>query len=431
MNQETGGKGKVTTVSLLWGAMAFTYAIRFALSVAAPVLRKEYGFSATDIGYLFSGWNWTYTAGLLFIGSVVDRFGPWIVMGVGGAVWSLSTIALPISSAFASLFLLRLVFGLGQSMLIPANAAAISQKFSAKERTRAVATAFSGNQVGPAVCGIVAAYILTRMGWQAVFYIIGGASLLWTLSWFAFFPKKKIGRDAPTAQAASAAVEHRISWFELFAYRATWGIALGQFGYLYAYFFFIAWLPSYFSQDRGLSIMKSGTFSSLSFWAGVIGTLAGGWISDYINSRGITLTRSRKSMIGIGLTVCTTCMVSAAFVQQTTLAIALLILAVGSIRIATGPCNSLPIDLAPRSVVGSLTSIQNFFGNVGGLLVPIVTGYLVDLTGNFLVSLLVAAGMALFGAFAYVFIVPNLDKGKLEPRGTRVSAAPVPASGTV
>jgi ACS family D-galactonate transporter-like MFS transporter len=67
-------------------------------------------------------------------------------------------------------------------------------------------------------------------------------------------------------------------------------------------------------------------------------------------------------------------------------------------------------------VVATLTSIQNLFGNIGGLLAPIVTGYMVNATGSFVGSLVVAGGMALFGAISYVFILGNLETSRIKPR---------------
>jgi predicted MFS family arabinose efflux permease len=127
------------------------------------------------------------------LGPLVDRFGAWIVMGSGSVVWGLSTIALPLASTAASLFLLRMIFGFAHSMLTPAGASVLSRGFSVKERTKAVAVVFTGNQVGLAICATVAAFILAHLGWQAVFYCIGGASLLLTLAWFAFCPHKRNG----------------------------------------------------------------------------------------------------------------------------------------------------------------------------------------------------------------------------------------------
>src|SRR5215831_13188600 len=109
MNPHQDRAHKVITVSLLFGAQLFAYSIRYALSIVAPTLMKLYHLSPQTMGYILSGWNWSYTAGLPILGPIVDRFGAWIVMGLGSLVWSVSTIALPLASAAASLFLLRMI----------------------------------------------------------------------------------------------------------------------------------------------------------------------------------------------------------------------------------------------------------------------------------------------------------------------------------
>src|ERR1700746_885274 len=105
MNQHKDRVNKITTVSLLFGAQLFSYMIRYALSIVAPALMTLYHLSPETIGYILSGWNWSYTAGLPTLGPLVDRFGAWIVMGSGSVVWGLSTIALPAASAATSFFL--------------------------------------------------------------------------------------------------------------------------------------------------------------------------------------------------------------------------------------------------------------------------------------------------------------------------------------
>ena len=406
---------RITTVGLLFGAQLCSYMIRYTLSIVAPTLMTLYHLSPQTMGYILSGWNWSYTAGLLFVGPVVDRFGAWIVMGAGSVVWGVSTFALPLAGAAASLFLLRMIFGFGHSMLIPAGASAISRRFNVKERTRAVAIAFTGNQVGLAGGATVAAFLLAHLGWQAVFYGVGGASLLFTLAWFAFYPDQRIGRLA----APSGGI-HRITWLSLLRYRSTWGIAFGQMGYLYAYFFFVSWLPGYLVLERKMTLLESGIAAALPFWVGMLGTLGGGWLGDHLIQRGVTTTVSRKSIIGAGLMTATVLVVVAAYTAQSWLAVALLTLCVASLRLTTGSVNSLPIDLAPPAAVASLTSIQNVFGSIGGLLAPIVTGRIVTLTGSFVTSLLVAGGMALFGAISYLFIMGDIRKDSITPAGSSV-----------
>jgi ACS family D-galactonate transporter-like MFS transporter len=414
MNGQEERASKIITAGLLFGAQFFSYTIRYALSIVAPTLMTLYHLSPQTMGYILSGWNWSYTAGLVFVGPVVDRFGAWIVMGAGSVVWGVSTIALPLAGTAVSLFLVRAIFGLGHTMLIPAGASAISRGFSAQERTRAVAIAFTGNQVGLALCATVAAYLLAHFGWQAVFYGIGGASLLFTLAWFGLYPDRRIGRRA------GAESIRRVSWLSLLRYRSTWGIAFGQMGYLYAYFFFVSWLPGYLVLERKMTLLQSGIAAALPFWAGILGTLGGGWLGDYLIQRGMTTVKSRKSIIGAGLIGATILVVVAAFVAQNWLAVTLLTLCVASLRLTTGSVNSLPIDLAPPGAVASLTSIQNIFGSVGGLLAPIVTGAIVTATGSFVISLLSAGGMALFGAISYLFIMGDLQK---EPRKQKAVAS--------
>ena len=178
-------------------------------------------------------------------------------------------------------------------------------------------------------------------------------------------------------------------------------------GYLYAYFFFVSWLPGYLILERKMTLLQSGIFGALPFWAGLVGTLGGGWLGDYLIHRGVSTTVSRKSIIGTGLSASTVFVVTAAYAERAWLAVTLLTLCVGCLRLATGSVNSYPIDLAPRPMVGALTGIQNFFGNIGGLLAPIVTGYIVSATGSFAASFVVAGGMALFGAASYVLLVDN------------------------
>jgi len=431
MNDNRTRPDKILTVGFYWAAWLFSYAIRYALGIVAPILMQVYHIAPRTMGYILSGWTWSYTAGILVMGPLVDRFGAWIVTGAGSAVWGVSTVALPLALDPSSLFLIRLLFGLGHSVLIAGTAASISREFGGKERARAVATAYSGNQVGLAASATVAAFILAQAGWKAVFYWIGGTSLLFTLAWFVFYPDKQIGTSAVQpgpAQPGPAQpdparpdparpddVRPWNSWVAFFGHRSTWGIALGQMGYLYALGVFVSWLPAYLVLERKMTVLKSGMVSALPFWVGIVATLAGGWLGDYLVKRGVSTTRSRKSIIGTGLIAATVFVSSAAVVQQTWLAVALITLCVGSLRMTTGSVNALPIDLAVRSAVGALSSIQNFFGNIGAVLAPIVTGYLVSSTGSFTIALVVAGGMATVGAAAYIFILGDVGPSQLGP----------------
>jgi ACS family D-galactonate transporter-like MFS transporter len=410
MNNHRTRSAKFLTVGFYWAAWVFSYAIRYALGIVAPILMQVYHIPPKTMGYILSGWNWSYTSGILVMGPLVDRFGAWIVTGAGSVVWGLSTVALPLAGDPSSLFLMRLLFGLGHSVLIAATAASISREFGGKERARAVAVAYSGNQVGLAAGATVAAFILVQVGWKAVFYWIGGTSLLFTVAWFVFYPDKRIGTSAvQPGPARTDGARPWNSWSAFLNLRSTWGIALGQMGYLYALGVFVSWLPGYLVLERKMTLLKSGIVSALPFWAGILATLAGGWLGDHLIKRGVSTTRSRKSIIGTGLIAATLFVSFAAVAQQAWLSVALITLCVCCLRMTTGSVNALPIDLALGSGVGALSSIQNFFGNIGAVSAPIVTGYLVSSTGSFTTALVVAGAMAAFGAAAYLFILGDLE----------------------
>ena len=422
-NSKEHGSKKWGVVGLCFGALAMSSVIRISLGVAAPTLMKEFDISPATMGYVLSGWNWAYTACQLIIGPVVDRFGSWIVLGMGASVWSLSTIALPLASTALGLFLFRAVFGVGHSMLIPAQGSTISKWFRSEQRSTALGFAFSGSQVGSAVGAAVCALLLASFGWRSIFYWVGAANLVFAIIWILFHPDKQIGPQIKLGPEGEAETVNRVPIFALLFgtrdkslgvrlrnCRSTWGLAFGQMGYLYAYSFYLSWLPSYLIMERNMSLQLTGIAASLPFVMGMVGTIGGGWLGDHLIRRGFNHTSARKTVVGVGMMVATVMVITAAYTAQTWLAVTLLTLCMGSLRATTGSANAMPLDLAPSTSVASLVSIQNFGGNVGALMAPIVTGYIFAATGSFTGALVTAGAIMMFGAFSYVFIVGKLPE---------------------
>ncbi len=413
-NRDPERRQKWRVAGLCWGALTMVSMIRIAMGVAAPVLMETHDISPRVMGYILAGWNWTYVPCQLIMGPVVDRFGSWMVMGLGATAWSLSTIALPLAGATAvSLFSLRALFGIGHSMIIPAQAVSISKWFRSRQRSSALGFSFTGTLVGIAIGTTICAFLLDRLGWQSIFYWVGAANLLYALFWFFFYPDRTLGRQEKLDPEKTEA--DRVSMVSLLHYRSAWGLALGQFGSLYAYYVFVGWLPSYLVMERGMSILRTGIVGSLPFWMGMIGSIGGGWLGDHLIRRGIYPTVARKAVVATGLMSATLLVIAAAYTPQTWLAVALLSLCMGTLKVTTGSAQSMPIDLAPSTSVASLVSLQNFGGNIGGLLAPIVTGYIFASTGSFSGALLTAGGVMTFGAFSYVFIVGRLPEQSSAP----------------
>ncbi len=371
-----------------------------------------YSISPEAMGVILSGFSWSYMAGLPLIGIIVDRFGPLLVMGIGSIVWGLATLALPLATTAVGFFLMRVLFGFGHCMMIPAGAVSIRDWVGSHQRALAVGLIFSGGTIGLAVGSPSAAFLLQNLGWETPFYVGGAASLIFTLIWFTLYPK-----ETPPGRSLSGEVETeqgaekiRVPWLSLLRHRTTWGMAFSQMGYLYVYFFFITWIPGYLVMERNMTILDTGMVASLPFLMGIAGTIGGGWLGDFLIRSGVSKNNARKGLIVGGLIGSTIFVISAAFTTQTWLAVTLLTLCMGSLRMTTASSNSLSIDLAPKNALASLASIQSIGGNIGGLMAPILTGYILGATGSFVGALVFAGGIATFSACSMLFLVGHIGE---------------------
>jgi len=393
---------------LLASSQAIAFIDRVNLAVVAPQLISDYGYTPAQVGVLLSIFNWAFMLSLLAAGPLADRIRPKRAFPIGVGGWSLATGLCSLTQAFAPLGVLRALVGVGESLMIPSGSRVIRETFGQKNRAFAVGFFFAGNRVGLTIGIPLSSVLLVHFGWPWVFYVTGALGFVWLAWWLAVYrpppdPERATGGGRETAE--------RIRWATLLKYPTTWGVMLGQGGYLYFYFVFANWLPSYLVLQRDMSILRTGWVGMLPFLVGIACVVLGGWAGDRLIAAGYRVTVVRKSFAVSGLFGATVFTVAGAYAVQDVLAVALLTLAVASASFATAAVNSMPLDVAPPHVVSSLVSLQNFGGNVGGSFAPLVTGMLVSASGDFTAALLVAAGVALvFGCGSYGLIVGNLDR---------------------
>lgn len=388
-------------LALLIACQTVAYIDRVNLSVAAPVLIKNYGYTTATLGILFSTFNWVFTVAILFAGPFVDRVGARLAYGTGASLWSIGTILTGVTTAFVPLAFFRAIVGIGEGPMIPAGQRVIRESFPANQRTSAVGAFFAGNKVGLALGIPFAAIILHSLGLPWVFYLTGLLGIVWMFLFLAVYRN---------VAGASAEVNEPIAWTSLLRYRTTWGMMIGNAGYLYIYYVFATWLPTYLVTERHMSLLNSGFVGALPFVIGVIVTILGGWTCDRLVERGIRITTVRKSVTVGGLVFATIFTVCAAYAVGDVLAVTCLTLAVAGFSFSTAALQAIPVDIAPPKLVGSLAALQNFGGNVGGSFAPIVTGVLVTMSGSFVLPLLVTAGVALIvGCLPIMFLIGNVD----------------------
>ncbi len=391
--------------ALLFAAMAFCYAHRGALSVAAPFMRAEFGLSRSAMGLLLAAFFWSYSFLQIPAGWLVDRFGVVRSYAAGFLLWSVALLFTGYTRAFAVLILLRILLGVGQSVAFPASARAVSNWFQQRERGTVTACYLTGVRLGQAAINAVGGFLIGAFGQRRFFLQIGLVPLLWLVPWWRFVGKLETA-EAPavagrTPEAGAAGFGGVLA---LFSQRSVLGIFAGFFAYDYVWYVFTSWLPSYLVEERGFTAAEMGVYSSVPFVGMSVVVMLSGIFSDALVRRGYPELRVRKALCAAGLIIA--CMiVPAGLVEDKMTAVWLLTLSLCGLAVATPNTWTLTQTVCARNVVGTVSGIQNFGGNLGGAIAPVLTGYIADRTGSFFLALALCGIILVAGAAAYLLLV--------------------------
>ncbi len=412
---------------MLFLGITIQSADRVNLAVTVPVIAKNLGLDPTMMGIVISAFFWTYVAGNIPGGIMVDRLKPRRTFTLVGAWWGITTLASGLSIGFKSLMGARILLGAGEAPNFPAAARAVRAWFPKQERATASALYALGNDGGIIIGMPLAAWLLYTFGWREVFYGFAAISFLWTIGWWWLYDEprshkrlskreldyiEQVEEIAVPAEASKppAPAANKMSWFSLFRHRQVWGITLGYFCYPFVYAFFYTWLPTYLVKTHQLSIIKMGIYGMLPGVAGLIGGLIGGSWSDAMVRRKIRLEIARKMPICVGMIGGAMAIFAVGRAHTPFMAIALLCLTAFIMRMAYGCIWATPTDIAPANdYVGSIGGIMNTAGMFGGgVLGPILTGVIVTRTGSFNLAFLMMCIVALLGAASFTFITGPL-----------------------
>ncbi|WP_298685819.1 MFS transporter [uncultured Sphingomonas sp.] len=383
-------------IVLLGLATLLNYADRGSLSTAAPVLTVGFGLDGKHMGLLLSAFFWTYALAQPLAGWVAQRYPTRVVLAVGVATWSVATIACGLAVGFASLFALRLVLGLGEAVIFPATAQIIADRAREDQRGKANAVSMMGLALGPTLGVIVGAQILATWGWRAVFVTLGAVSLLWLIPWLLYRKTAAPDRhDEPVIP---------VSYALLLREPRLWGACLGQFCYAYPAYMLLTWLPLYLTQQQHLSLTGMGWASGAIYLIQAGMALASGVGSDAAIRRGISLTVARQAPLVGGLTIAIVGLLIAGTRTGDGALVGVTLMA-GGIGLCQSMIFTVGQNLAGRRAAGRWMGIQNMAGNFAGVVAPIVTGALVDATGDFLAAFVAAAAFAFAAVASWLWLV--------------------------
>lgn len=411
MKQQGIGSYRWTICALLFFATTVNYLDRQVLSLLAPDLSKEFGWSNTDYANITAVFQFVYAISMLFAGRVVDKLGTKAAFLLAIFVWSIGAVmhafaiglgtgmasvmnavglaAVPVS--IAGFMIARAVLALGEAGNFPAAIKATAEYFPKKERAFATGIFNSGANVGAVLAPISVPLIAATWGWQAAFIIIGAVGFVWMGLWQVFYDKPESQKRMSAAELAyvtsddaviSSATGPALGWFSLLGYRQTWAFAFGKFMTDGVWWFFLFWLPKYLAVQYGMKTSELQIPLAILYSMTMIGSVGGGWFPTYFINKGATPYDGRmKAMFVIALFPLVVLLAQP--FGYISFWVPVLLVGIGTAAHQAWSANIFTTvsDMFPKRSVASVVGIGGMAGGIGGVLVTKIGGWLFDYYG--------------------------------------------------
>src|SRR5271170_4420076 len=406
-----------TICAMLFVATSINYMDRQVIAILKPTLEHSIGMTEISYGYIVDAFQIAYAIGLLAAGRLIDKLGTRVGYMLVMATWSLSAMGHALASTVLEFGFARFFLGLGESGNFPAAIKTVAEWFPQKERSLATGIFNSGANVGAMLAPAIVPWVTLRYGWHAAFLTTGLFSVLWILWWFRNYRRPA---DHPTLTSdelrhiyQEAAVEMGpspvVPWRRLLGFRQAWAFSIAKFLTDPIWYFYLFWLPSYFSAKFNLNLSHLGLPLIIVYNVSAIGSIGGGWLPAPFRRLGLSPNYARLA----AMLFCACLVVpiyTATNVRSVWTAIALISVAAGAHQGWSANLFTTPSDMFPRSVVGSVVGIGGMAGSIGSVLFAFFAGHVLQLTHSY-VSLFAISSTAYLIALIFLYaLAPGLKK---------------------
>lgn len=376
-----------TICSLLFFATTINYLDRQVVGLLKPVLEKELDWTETDYSYIVMAFTASYAIGLLLFGRIIDKIGSKLGYTISITVWSIAAMGHALVKSTLGFGIARSLLGLGESGNFPAAIKTVTEWFPKKERALATGIFDSGSNIGACVAPILIPWILGMYGWQEAFVITGAIGFIWLVAWRLLYEvparHRKISQEEldyiNSDQEASVETDkaENVSWIQLFRLKQTWAFIMGKFFTDPIWYFFLFWLPSYFSSTFHLDLKKPSLPLVIVYTATTIGAVGGGYLSSFLIKKGWLVYKSRKFVLLLSA-FCVLPIIAARYTTDMWVVIGLISLAVAGNAAWSANIYTIVSDMLPKKAVSSVIGIGGTAGAIGGVIFPLFIGFILD-----------------------------------------------------
>ncbi len=409
------GRVRWTICAMLFAATSINYIDRQTIAILKPTLEHSIGLTEVNYGYIVDAFQIAYAIGLLSTGKLIDKLGTRIGYMLVMAVWSLSAMGHALARTALQFGVARFFLGLGESGNFPAAIKTVAEWFPQSERSLATGIFNSGANVGAILAPLIVPWVTLRYGWQVAFLTTGIFSALWIAWWLRSFrtPKEHPSVTSEELQHiySEAATQKgpTIPWRKLLGFRQTWGFSIAKFLTDPIWYFYLFWLPSYFSAKFHLNLSHLGLPLVVIYNFSAIGSIGGGWLPSLFRRLGLTPSRARLGAMLLCATLVVP-IVTAGRVQSLWAAIALISLAAGAHQGWSANLFTTSSDMFPANAVGSVVGIGGMAGSVGSALFAYYAGHLLQATHNYASLFAIASSAYLVALILLATFAPGLKK---------------------
>jgi ACS family hexuronate transporter-like MFS transporter len=409
------GRVRWTVCAMLFVATSINYMDRQVIAILKPTLEHSIGMTEVSYGYIVDAFQIAYAIGLLAGGRLIDKLGTRIGYMLVMVTWSLSAMGHALANTVLEFGFARFFLGLGESGNFPAAIKTVAEWFPQNERSLATGIFNSGANVGAILAPAIVPWVTLRWGWHVAFLTTGLFSLLWILWWFLYYRRPA---DHPTLTARELRYIYRdaaedlgssVPWRRLLRCRQTWAYSAAKFLTDPIWWFYLFWLPSYFSAKFNLNLSHLGLPLILVYNVSAIGSIGGGWLPAPFRRLGLSPNYARLA----AMLVCASLVLpifTATSVKSLWSAIALIGVAAGAHQGWSANLFTTSSDMFPRSAVGAVVGIGGMAGSLGSALFAFFAGHILQLTHSYGILFGIASSAYLLALIVLYMLAPGLKK---------------------
>ncbi len=415
--------------TILWlfliGVLAYMDRTNFSISV--PLLMEEFALDSGQIGLIMSAFTIGYTIFNIPGGFLAHKFGGKKTLVGVVLFWSIMTAVTGLAFSFASLVVIRVVFGIFEGPHYPATSAVADQWIKPKERGLANGLWIASLPVGIVVGNLVSAYIVSTFGWRFVFYAFGALGLIvaW-LTYIIIYDRPSVHPTVSKAEVDAIAEANKIAhaaagtstsdmssmtFVKLISNPWSWCMLLVMFASGIVYWGNLNWLPTYFMKARGYNLVAAGFFSSIPWVLFFVGVLSMGGISDWAKI-------GRAPWLIIVALIQIPCIIYAVLTPDITTCLVMFCIAQFCSAATLPLCWSLVFEIFARVDGPKVGGMMMMGSSIGGIIAPTLMGFVLKSTGSFNIAYYVFAGCCAISAIIAAILTVkerSVIKKKLAP----------------